>query len=133
MTKEEIIKEAYGNYYDSLKPYIGENGEIYQMRIIDNEDPDIIYENVICELNMIRNNAMLRPKSLQGIEDNNGWTKINSEDDLPEEDLQCWLIDEEFGMDIGYFSFQTKTWFCDEVKQFTTHYQKIIKPKPPLY
>lgn len=67
--------------------------------------------------------------------DNNGWIKIESENDLPITD----------GKTIQYFFVTkagniTENGYCDLMKnkkiQYSlvyTHYQKIIKPKKPLY
>jgi len=125
MTKEEKIQEAYGENYDKCKP--DENG----MCLINESDyPKIewVYEGF----------GYNKPKSLQGIENNNGWINIESEDDLPTEHR-------------GYF---TKTNYCKEIVErdypiFTksmsiederkwwleniTHYQPIQKPQPPIY
>lgn len=140
MTREEKIQEAYGEYWETVKNYVDESGHCTMYDKSTKVSPNFL------ELGMSReyveskiesgldndSNLIWRPKSLQEIDNNNGWIKIESEADLPKEDLQCWLIDEEFGTDIGYFSFSTKKWFVD-CEQFPTHYQPIIKPNKPLY
>ena len=76
MTKEQKIKEAYGEYYSQCKP--DENGwSTYDswFKYIGNKI-DYEYSD-----NRIMN---IRPKSLSGIETNNGWDKIESEKDLPD-------------------------------------------------
>lgn len=88
MSKEEKIKEVYGIHFGKCNP--DENGwSKYQL----NDKQELISEFAInsimpCEFNNFRqDNAKLiycvRPKSLQGIEDNNGWIKIESEADFP--------------------------------------------------
>ena len=128
MTKEDKIQESYGESYDHYKPqengwstvYVFDYGENFEWKLYDaNAVAHGIYS--------------IRPKSLKGIENNNGWVKIESEADLPKENIQCWLKDEEFGIDIGYFSIDTKKWFVDNVQQFVTHYQPIKKPQSPIF
>lgn len=74
--------------------------------------------------------------------ENNGWIKIESEDDLPKDFTTCYIITiysyntivEAYYSD-GERSFKPRdkysTWsyLYDEI----THYQPIIKPKPPIY
>lgn len=77
-----------------------------------------------------------RPKSLQGIENNNGWINIESEDDLPKESgVYEACINEEY---IGRirFSREFNEWSCiydSDNLRFPSHYQPIIKPQPPIY
>lgn len=61
-------------------------------------------------------------------ENNNGWIKIESEDDLPIH--QVWLSN---GKDVwqGYL-FKLET-FAERINTLATHYQPIEKPKPPIY
>jgi hypothetical protein len=79
----------------------------------------------------------LRPKSLAGIETNNGWTCIESEDDLPKEKGDYWVIWDGrivitywYGKDNQYADLekQNRDWM-----KVVTHYQPIIKPLPPIY
>jgi len=74
-----------------------------------------------------------RPKSLQGIENNNGWIKIESKDDLPKEDCNIHI----FKDNLTYVAF-----YDSDYKEFSagimpnikpTHYQPIVKPQPPIY
>lgn len=83
------------------------------------------------ELNSCGN--FYRPKSLQGIEDNCGWIKIESESDLPKKDSECFFIEhgnitqgifngKRFISNYGVFGWKT-----------ITYHQPIEKPKPPIY
>ena len=75
-----------------------------------------------------------RPISLKGIEDNNGWIKIESEDDLPNKDGLFYLTG--FGeVGLGRFCELKKKFktFNGNVYDGITHYQPIIKPDLPLY
>lgn len=74
--------------------------------------------------------TFVRPRILKGIEENNGWKVISSEEDLPEVD-QCYWIKKKTGEEM-ISSFQkpisNKRWLNDY-----THYQEIIKPKSPIH
>lgn len=80
--------------------------------------------------------AMLcRPKSLQGIENNNGWVKIESEDDLPNTDgksVEFWFLTKHGNITTNCFSDLMKNKKIQYSKVYS-HYQPIEKPKPPLY
>ena len=64
-------------------------------------------------------------------EDNNGWIKIESEDDLPKEDCDCWFLNYDGKMHQIPFTADDKRIFAD----LNTHYQIIIieKPLPPKF
>lgn len=77
MQKLEAIKKAYGEYFTQCKP--DKNGwSTYDswFKYIGNKI-DYEYSD-----NKIMN---IRPKSISGIDNNNGWIKINTESDLPEQ------------------------------------------------
>lgn len=142
MTKEELIKEAWGgtneninengwyyfgycvNGWDDVKDWLKENNLIsdesyYDMTCRELDNGDLI-------------SVKIRPKSLKGIEDNNGWIRIESEDDLPKVDgISCWIITEK-NKEIRQRWFN-KFWNEYEGEGKVTHYQPIEKPKPPLY
>ena len=123
MTKQETIKEAYGQYYDDCMP--DENGWF------NVHNAKIKFKNYYLLENFDEEGNYRRPKSLSGIENNNGWIKIESEADLPREDgfynlcnidKDGYLPAEPLGILITFYN--TKT---------ITHYQPIEKPKPPIY
>ena len=61
--------------------------------------------------------------------DNNGWIKINSEEDLPKFIGQYFVFNSQKS-DIYYF--ENNTFWKNQWKNIT-HYQPILKPQPPLY
>jgi hypothetical protein len=72
----------------------------------------------------------VRPKSLEGIEKNNGWIKIESDKDLPkEEGLYFAMRRDKTKVEVINFFFD----LSKEFKKIATHYQPITKPKPPIY
>lgn len=66
-----------------------------------------------------------RPKSLQGIETNNNWIRIESEEqhDEIENDYYWWYNDDNGDWEIGDKSIYGKY----------THYQPIVKPEKPIH
>jgi len=77
----------------------------------------------------------LEPKSLQGIENNNGWIKIESEADLPKQDCNCYFILKSNNAILtgkfnqGCFDYALRYYDHNDI----THYQPIKKPNPPIY
>jgi hypothetical protein len=134
MTKQEKIQEAYGEHWEKLKDSISENGWVSfysdETRIRDEFHKK---ENIECSPN---HNNNWRPKSLQGIENNNGWIKIKSEEDLPKDNTRChFIIDryeelEKQGIYIDGLFWDAQSAYTNKI---ITHYQPIIKPEPPIY
>lgn len=116
-TAEEIIREAYGEHYDKFKDSIDENGWT----------EDAIYDFLVCEWHPDKW-GKARPKSLAGLENNNGWTKIEDIEKVPTE--KCWIYKEWSGdLFIGFFYNE----YGYNAHKDATHYQPIVKPKPPIY
>jgi len=76
-TKQELIVEAYGDLYETLKKYINENGWIWSGDASNSVFTGSIERNAPLF-------TMWRPEVLTDLEENNGWTAIHSIDDLPE-------------------------------------------------
>lgn len=71
-----------------------------------------------------------RPKSLQGIETNNGWFRIESEEDLPRQDGEYRCFTKK--RNISEFTFlknATEKWWMDRI----THYKPIEPELLPIY
>lgn len=124
-TKEEVIKESWGNNIPNGG--IDENGWSklpYRPELID-------YENY--DAQQYIEGGYIRPKSLKGIEDNNGWIKIESEKHLPNKDgyeREYWIANEN-----GVFDFIATGWQINKKfeNKTITHYKPIIKLLKPLY
>lgn len=74
-----------------------------------------------------------RPKSLQGIEKNNGWIKIEIEEDLPKKEGIFYVYD---GLNVttAFYKYYSKDFqFVEGIVARPTHYQPIIKPQQPIY
>jgi len=130
MTKEEKIKEAWGVLYEKYKErislddgylHIKSNKALKEVKSIFNEIQFTVGGGI----------SIFRPRQLQGIENNNGWIKIESEDDLPKESGEYHVFNTE---DVFTENFRRlsdsnrKMWL-----KLYTHYQPIEKPKPPIY
>lgn len=127
MTKEEKIKEAYCEHWEDLHP------QAKKSALENNGWIGSIIEHAPKKIDLEFNKMTFRPKSLQGIENNNGWIKIES--DLPKTGDICFIYDIDNFTGIAVFcTIQKvfKTRFGNEYEN-VTHYQEIIKPKPPIY
>lgn len=74
MTKEEKIKEAWAGFYN---PQVKDSGWM------DINAKTYSNDKFFDRLQFNDKRHSIRPKTLQGIENNNGWIKIYSEEDLP--------------------------------------------------
>lgn len=125
MTKEEKIKEAWGELWHSLhfaakKCALENNGYISGILANGLKQPFTEWDEDV---------GAWIPKSLRGIENNNGWIKIESEDDLPKEDLVYWVVKDNQIIDMEVWEIS----LAFHNKRNITHYQPIEKPKPPIY
>lgn len=127
MTKQEKIQESYGEYWQTVKDHIDENGWDIRLKYsVNYKTQDYIVKG--------HGVYITRPISLFGIEHNNGWIKIESEDDLPKEsgwyDFQVYP-QRAYKPNYTYWhKGATKIgWFVETY----THYQPIIKRQAPIY
>jgi hypothetical protein len=128
MTKQEKIKDAYGKNYNphniDENGWMGYNLWIHLFKKVDDDYDE--FDN---------RNMRVRPNSLTGIETNNGWIKIESEDDL-QGCIECFFLTKDEGIMFGVFNNNATPKFVNEFDYFldeATHYKPIIKPKMPLY
>ena len=149
--KQEAIKKAYGEYWEQVKDYVDENGWIFHEKgfyqnykkfvspfeIGFSKDDD---DNIELYSDSFKKTANFywRPKSLQGIENNNGWVRVDNEADLPKvkEDINKYfnigtLINSKFYLSKG--EYETKEVITSFLEDKITHYQPITPPKPPIY
>jgi hypothetical protein len=111
-----------GNYWDDWdnKPY----DLTHQLQQLNQHYPK--------DLEIDYYNSAFRPKSLKGIENNNGWIKIESESDLPSEDCDCYIEFKDGNIHIDRYFYVEKN--------FDTYYWKnlvayipIPQPKKRIY
>lgn len=145
MTKEEKIKEAWGDYYEIIKNELDEHGRYNYYDNITSERKRKLWQFENIEIHQINNSYLLIPSSIKGIENNNGWIKIESKNlilpiDGTEVHFYHGFINENgiqteyhkgiFNAALGFTSYYDSENY--KVKD-VTHYQPIEKPKPPLY
>lgn len=122
MTKEEKIKQAYGINYDNFKNVIDEQGW-NQKRIFNYQDLD--HKNFDYK-ETGHGIYISRPKSLQGIENNNGWNKI-SEVGYPKDESVNYHV-----LHIDFPEVQEISLMQEVDKRFT-HWRRIETPINPIY
>ncbi|HFK5565273.1 TPA: hypothetical protein ACG0AB_000752 [Elizabethkingia anophelis] len=144
--KQQAIKDAYGEHWEKVKDYVEDNGwiELYSYNCYT----DTVYTDLTEDLPFLKelgyerkyfNNGhthYVRPKSLSGIETNNSWTRIESEEDMPKEYKNYWCRTYNGDTKILRFDPEFKEWYyeCNTGLSFTvTHYQPIETPKPPIF
>ena len=129
MTKQEKIKEAWIKLgiIKGVEEFCDNDGFV-DVNYLHKKDINNLLE--FKKHSELENNLELmlcRPKSLQGIKDNNGWNDINGYlpcetechfYDIKNNDYWTAMIDK-----YGNFPYETKA----------THFQPIDKPNPPLY
>lgn len=123
-SKKYKIKEAYGKNYNPHN--IDENGWMgYNLWIHFFKKVDDDYDE------FDNRNMRVRPNSLTGIENNAGWIKIESEDDLPKDYDSLYDVCNNQNVDtIPMTLYQVKYLYDNKM---ITHYQKHNKKLPPLY
>lgn len=131
--RHEAIKAAYGDMWIYMSSFpqarkiaLENEGWVFITQLpstIDRTLFDFQHGDSIC-----------RPKSLSGIENNRGWTRIESEEDLPKKETAYWAYNDKTNhtMYCGY-DFELGFRFSLGHTFKATHYQPIEKPKPPIF
>jgi len=131
-SKQEVIQEAYEELgLPFHENYLYDNG---WMKIKPSQ-----YSSLYDKVDLLKLTAhvhSIRPKSLAGIESNNGWTRIESDADLlniigKHEFVFLMGTDGEIG--IGFTNILNDKECLKYWKNNATHYQPIIKPEAPIY
>lgn len=132
MTKKEVIKEAYGEYWIRLtefqKNFALSGGGYVQIGY----NPEQTQLFIDMKRSGLFDLQPTRPRSLRGILNNNGWTKIESEKDLPQDINYAYVVakDKEILFKSGV-SKSTVDYLYATGK--ITHYQQIGEFKPPIF
>lgn len=129
MTKQEIIKEAWGDEYSND---VIMEGSRCGFKIIDNLEYIVKYQggDWYCQPYTFETVAFM-PKGLQEYLKNNGWKRIEGQHDLPDIDTDYWVVykGEVTKRAFNHHLPRSVGFWTDNI----THYQPIEKPKPPLY
>lgn len=131
--KEKAIKAAYGEYWAGLsneqQKYALENNGWIDVK------PSQYQMDMFTRIKFNRNKHSIRPSALNGIESNNSWTRIESEEDLPKdrnkEDLLIFT-------ETGEILVASSKYLSDaEIRKYwiktVSHWQKFVKPNPPIF
>lgn len=129
--KKEAIRKAYGDGWARLHPELKEcalklNGFIHRESFISFLGYRAWGD---AERKRVDGDICCRPKSLAGIENNNGWIAIKSDDDLPKDSYNYWVRQSD-GIITSIRQYDDNKKYWDVT---ATHYQPIIKPLPPVY
>lgn len=128
--KAEAIRKAYGEYWEQLsqqakKCALEHNGYI---------SPIISGIGNIPREFVTFNDLGFRPRTIVGIENNNGWIRIESEDDLPKEDkIECWFIHYDRIYNGAFAGRMFSSGATLVGWRAVTHFQPIVKPEKPIY
>jgi len=128
--KEQAIKAAYGEYW------IGLSNE-QQKYALENEGwikvtPSQYQMDMFSRLKLNKNKHSVRPKSITGIENNRGWTRIESEEDLPKGNgFAGFLLATVDKVSSNVYNYKEVEFYFNA--GIYTHYQRIEKPKPPIF
>ena len=120
MTKEEVIKEAWGELYNKYEKYVDLNGGLFWTYLYDSD-------KYVVDLDLL-DGITYKPKSLRGVEDNRGWIQLTGEPSEIE-----WIPNLEL------YNIETKEhYLCADENEFIeigrfTHYKPIVLSEPPIY
>lgn len=148
-SKQQAVRKAYNNilqnvsakYKKQVTSNINEDGWCTMLDEYDSKNlksPSFIYlgysQDFVrksIDTKIIKGSFLWRPKSLSGLEDNNGWIKFEIDKDLPNSgsyfvvyktgELSSFYLDKKH--------FNNDHYWIDNI----THYQPITIPKPPIY
>jgi hypothetical protein len=130
MTKQEKIKEAYGEYFEEMKPWINDNGW-FDKNAFYNKNFFFKYDDL--KLFFSHKEDFMIPVSIAEIENNNGWIKIESKDDLPNNG-EFYVYSEKYkSKETAYFDGEQFIIKGRYPFSAPSHYLPILEPKNPLY
>lgn len=142
-SKQEVIQEAWGKYWDELKEFICENGWLswgYRGLYGDKNPASLgdMYRYCGGEENhqskyvtIPGSTTLFRPKSLAGIEKNNGWTRIESEDDLPTSGMKNYMYCVDGKPSV--FVVNLRVLLSLSKDGMVSHYMALPSPEAPIY
>ena len=125
--KYSAILKAYKGCENFVIAQVDDNGFVPKRYLLD----------LLCiyDYSEIEEKALkIRPKCLEGIEDNNGWIKAPKTFDKEILEGAFWVKD-SIGITTAYFN-NNKGYFeyvGNHGKASITHYQPIERPKQPFY
>lgn len=126
-SKQEVIQEAYGEYWDGLSGAakvcaLSNNGII---------SPLISGCGIIPRDFITYNDMGFRPRSLKGIENNNGWIRIESEADLPTSGMKNYMYCVDGKPSV--FVVNLRVLLSLSKDGIVSHYMALPYPEAPIY
>ena len=134
--KQQAIEKSYGEHWDECKEYVDENGFLR----LDYSDTGKKLH--IKMWRIAKQNGWhlkdIRPASLNGLSNNNGWIKIESEEDLPNEgDNRPFKVLDIHGNKYEPMQYDGSYWtgYDDDIPltSIATHYKAIEPELLPIY
>ncbi len=131
MTKQEKIQEAYGEYFEKMKPWIDEKGWFNKNAFYE-EKFFFKYDDLNTAFH--HKEDFMIPITIKELDSNKGWVKINNEDDFPKESIYMETINKSY--DIKDPKSQGMHHFIKGDEKFLmgliSHY-RILPFDPPIY
>lgn len=125
MRKQEKIIEAYGEYYESAKDRIDENGFYVNVH----KNCQIVLKEGLSVDFMVYKDK-IRPRCLEGIETNNGWTPIKDKrPEIGDKIISYRELSERIVEDIEIVTREFLIWYD---MNNITHW-KYYESKTPIY
>ena len=124
--KQKAIREAYGEYWELF------NSSAKDCAFNNNGWISAILEHAPKDLEIDFYKSAFRPKTLQGIETNNGWISILSESDLPSENCDCYIEHKDGNIHIDRY-FSTEKMFDAHHWKYIVAYIPIPQPNKRIY
>jgi len=141
IAKQKAIKEAYSEDYERiLSSDYGIDKEGFSDFYAHYNETNLHgYE--IYSGHSPKDTIRVRPLGLGAkldmLKNNNGWIKIESEADLPKEEIDChfvYKVNDNRYQTFGVWDKKLNSFWSGALKiENVTHYQPIIKPQPPIY
>jgi hypothetical protein len=131
MTKQEKIQEAYGEHWENVKNFVDENGWMDLTFAISAQIG--VIGSFTYQFNEFKNGNPTRVRilSLAELEDNNGWIKIESEEDFPKENGDYFICVDGVQPNNNIMHLYQLISHCRD--GLISHYKPVIKPNEPIY
>jgi len=131
--KENAIREAWGEWYELMRPYMDEHGGITTAYVVG-EEWTVLKVRLAASIKKISFNvdefAYYIPNAIKDIETNNSWIRIESDgSNLPEKEGGYRVVWDNGEIDSIYYSESVKDFWLERF----THYKPIEEEKPPIW
>lgn len=134
MTKQEKIKEVWGDLYDKYKFKINRHGQFltkhkgYSSQSMKKDFPEYEMLKFGIDSDSYSGKVLVFPRELEGIENNNGWIPFEEKINIEHNSLPLELYN--INTKEHYISFDESEFI--EIGRFT-HYKIATLSKPPIY